>query len=177
MQKIRYHWNQTLNRPFYSWKYINLSYQLKNQKKFRKIGLLWDGFNIYSLKDPNDGELIDKKYFEGLIDDFEFVLSSGESVLFNARYMEMEELLNLRPVVKPVKLLKGSKESIIELKKIHNNEIGEKITEDQILLKDMVTLQQIKNVPKEEEDKYTITLSKLLNNSLAPFKLHISSIK
>ncbi len=149
-------------KKFYK-KYFNLSYQLKDQKKFPEIGLLWDGFNIHSLKNPKDGQIIDKKFFQGLIDDFQVVLSSGESTLFNARYMELEELLKIRPVVEPIKLLKRENEGMITL----DNLI-------QILLKDMATLQQAKNVPKEEEDKYTIFLSKLLNNSLKPFKFYTS---
>lgn len=39
----------------------------------------------------------------------------------------------------------------------------------QILIKDIAILQQTKMMLKEEEDKYILYLSKLLNNSLAPF--------
>ena len=154
-------------------KYYNLSYQLKDKRRFNELGLLWSGFNIHSLKDPKSGELIDKEYFEKLIDDFKPILYSGESTLFNARYMEIEKLLNLRPVIEPIKILKRTKEPAIEVKKSLIIKIKKELTEDkliQTLIKDMTTLQQAKMVPKEEEDKYTIFLSKLLNNSLAPFK-------
>ncbi|KKN06929.1 hypothetical protein LCGC14_1072300 [marine sediment metagenome] len=159
-------------KKFYK-KYFNLSYQLKDKKRFHELGLLWDGFNIHSLKDLKDGELIDKEYFKNLIDDFKIVLYSGESPLFNARYMEIEELLNLRPVIEPIKLLEKKKETTIEVKKSSTKEVKKEITEDdliQIIIKDMAILQQTKKMLKEEEDKYTLYLSKLLNNSLARFK-------
>ncbi len=102
-------------KKFYK-KYFNLSYQLKDQRKFYELGLLWDLFNIYSLKDPQNEELIDKEYFKKLIDDFKIVLHSGESPLFNARYMEIEELLKLRPIIEPIKTFEKTKRIIIELK-------------------------------------------------------------
>ena len=155
-------------KKFYK-KYFNLSYQLKDQRKFYELGLLWDGFNIYSLKDSESGELIDKKYFKKLIDDFKVILHSGESTLFSARYMEIEELLNLRPVIKPINLIKKTKETT---KESPTEVVKKMLTEDRlihILIKDMATIQQTKMMPKEEEDKYTLYLSGLLNNSLAPF--------
>jgi len=87
--------------------------------------------------------------------------------------MELEELLNLRPMIEPLKLLEKTKETKIEVKKSPIEEVKKELTEDkliQILIKDMATLQQTKMMLKEEEDKYTLYLSKLLNNSLAHFK-------
>lgn len=163
--------SHTFYKKFYK-KYFNLSYHLKNQRKFYELGLLWDGFNIYSLKDSESGELIDKEYFKKLIDDFKIILHSGESPLFNARYMELEELLNLRPVIKPIMVLEKTKEFAIEVKKslieVEKKELTEKKLL-QILINDMATLQQKNRAIKEEEDKYTVILSELLNRSLAAF--------
>ncbi len=154
-------------KKFYK-KYFNLSYQLKDQRRFYELGLLWGRFNIYSLKDSQNEELIDKVFFKKLIDDFNTVLHSGKSPLFNAQYMEIEILLGLRPVIKPIKVLEKTK-------KIGSLQLSEKkpmeLTEEkilQILIKDIAILQQTKMMLKEEEDKYTLYLSKLLNNSLAP---------
>jgi len=106
------------SHPFYKKfykKYFDLSYQLKDQRKFYELGLLWARFNIRSLKDPQNGELIDKEYFKKLIDDFKIVLHSGESPLFNARYMEIEELLELRPIVEPIETFENTRQIVIEL--------------------------------------------------------------
>jgi hypothetical protein len=158
-------------KKFYK-NYFNLSYQLKEQRKFYELGLLWNGFNIYSLKDSENEELFDKEYFKKLIDDFKIIFHSGESTLFNAIYMELEELLNLRPMTKPTMLLENSKEPAIEVKKSPIEEQKNELTEDkllQILINDMATLQQKNRAIKEEEDKYTVILSEILNRSLAPF--------
>ena len=158
-------------KKFYK-NYFDLSYQLKEQRKFYKLGLLWNSFNIYSLKDSESGELVDKEYFKKLINDFKIIFHSGESTLFNARYMELEELLNLRPMTKPIMLLENTKEPAIEVKKSPIEEQKKELTEDkllQILINDMATLQQKNRAIKEEEDKYTVILSEILNRSLAPF--------
>lgn len=158
-------------KKFYK-NYFDLSYQLKEQRKFYELGLLWNGFNIYILKDSESGELFDKEYFKKLIDDFKIILHSGESTLFNARYMELEELLNLRPMTKPIMLLENTKKPAIEVKKSPIEEQKKELTEDkllQILINDMATLQQKNRAIKEEEDKYTVILSEILNRSLAPF--------
>ena len=158
-------------KKFYK-NYFDLSYQLMEQRKFYELGLLWDGFNIYSLKDSESGELFDKEYFKKLIDDLKIILHSGESTLFNARYMELEELLNLRPMTKSIMLLENTKEPAIEVKKSPIEEQKKELTEDkllQILINDMATLQQKNRAIKEEEDKYTVILSEILNRSLATF--------
>jgi hypothetical protein len=137
-------------KKFYK-NYFNLSYQLKEQRKFYELGLLWNGFNIYSLKDSENEELFDKEYFKKLIDDFKIIFHSGESTLFNAIYMELEELLNLRPMTKPTMLLENSKEPAIEVKKSPIEEQKNELTEDkllQILINDMATLQQKKSSNK-----------------------------
>lgn len=158
-------------KKFYK-NYFNLSYHLKEERKFYELGLLWDGFKIFNLKDSESGEIIDKEYFQKLIDDFKIILHSGESILFNARYMELEELLNLRPVTKPIVLLGNIKEPAIEVKKITIKEQKKELTEDkllEILINDVASLQQKNRAIKEEEDKYTVILSEILNRSLAPF--------
>ena len=163
--------SHTFYKKFYK-NYFDLSYQLKEQRKFYELGLLWDGFNIYSLKDSESGELFDKEYFKKLIDDFKIILHYRESTLFNARYMELEELLNLRPVTKPIMLLENIKELAIEVRKSPIEEQKKELIEDkllEILINDMATLQQKNRAIKEEEDKYTVILSEILNRSLAPF--------
>ncbi len=74
-------------KKFYK-KYFNLSYQFKNKRRFHELGLLWDGFNFHSLKDPKDGELIDKEYFKNLRDDFKIVLYSGEIHMRSIGYLK-----------------------------------------------------------------------------------------
>ncbi len=158
-------------KKFYK-NYFNLSYQLKKERKFYELGLLWDSFKIFNLKDSESGEIIDKEYFQKLIDDFKIILHSGESILFNARYMELEELLNIRPVTKPIVLLGNTKEPAIEVKKITIKEQKKELTEDkllEILINDVASLQQKNRAIKEEEDKYTVISSEILNRSLAPF--------
>ncbi len=146
-------------KKFYK-KYFNLSYQLKKQRRFTELGLLWNTFNIYSLRDLKSGELCDKEFFKTLLDDFKIVLSSGESSIFNARYMQIEKLLRIRPISETIKPLEKTKE-----------EKG-KLTEDnliQILITDIASLQQKNRAIKEEEDKYTVILSEMLNRSLVSF--------
>ncbi|KKN21734.1 hypothetical protein LCGC14_0922350 [marine sediment metagenome] len=116
------------SHPFYKKfykKYFNLSYQLKEQRNFHALGSLWNLFNIHGLKDPETGELMDRNYFKQLLNDFKIVLHSGESKLFNARYMELEELVGDRPKIKPIKIFKKTKKIIIEIKGIQNSRPNE----------------------------------------------------
>jgi len=129
-------------------------------------------------------------YNEGL--NFENISDFPEFEEFKNQFLErsseiIEKLLNLKPVlekgkIEDVKTPQGGKivitqEEANQVSINNRKEIGLKILKSNlseedllnILIKDMASLQQKNRAIKEEEDKYTIILSEMLNRSLANF--------